>query len=130
MNNLDAVHRLLTEYYRTFSTLNVQNIAPFFHQPCLFVSPQGVMAAPTHVEVSEVFRVIAEAFRAKEYSRSDLIVKDSKLLSASAALVTGIAVRYKTDGNELERVDVTYLLHNSNNEWKIAVIVIHDPQID
>ena len=129
MSNVEDATQLLKDYYRDFSTLKIPDIVPYFHEPCLFVAPQGVMSTPTHNEVSENFKIIAEGLRAKGYGRSELILKDARLLSASAALVIGVAVRYKTDGDELERVGVSYLLHK-NTDWKIAVIVIHDEQLD
>jgi hypothetical protein len=43
-------------------------------------------------------------------------------------LVTGVAIRYKRNGQELERAGVTYVLHKAEAGWKIAVIVMHDPQ--
>ena len=49
-----------------------------------------------------------------------------KSLSATATLVTGVAVRYKLDGQELERVGLTYVLHKGDTGWKIAVLIIHD----
>jgi hypothetical protein len=49
------------------------------------------------------------------------------MLSATTALARGVALRYKDDGRELERAGVTYLLHRSGEEWKIAVLVLHDP---
>jgi hypothetical protein len=42
------------------------------------------------------------------------------------ALAVGAAIRYKADGQELERVGVTYLLHKGNDGWKFAVMVLHD----
>ena len=129
MSNVEDATQLLKDYYRDFSTLKIPDIVPYFHEPCLFVSPQGVMSTPTYNEVSETFKIIAEGLRAKGYGRSELILKDARLLSASAVLVIGVAVRYKTDGDELERVGVSYLLHK-NTDWKIAVTVIHDEQLD
>ena len=129
MSNVEDATQLLSDYYRDFSTLNSPDIVPYFHEPCLFVSSQGVMSTPTYNEVSEIFTILAEGLRAKGYGRSELILKDARLLSDSAVLVIGVAVRYKTDGDELERVGVNYLLHK-NTDWKIAVTVIHDEQLD
>jgi hypothetical protein len=50
-------------------------------------------------------------------------------LSATATLVTGVAVRYKLDGQELERAGVTYVLHKADTGWKIAVLIAHDLEI-
>jgi ketosteroid isomerase-like protein len=125
MSDTTTVTEFLNAYYRTFSTLNVESIAPFFHEPCLFVSPQGVMAVPTHEAVKEVFRTIAKDFLSKGYGRSELTQLNVKRMSATA-MATGVAVRFTTDGRELERVGVTYILQRSDNGWRIAVIVIHD----
>lgn len=39
---------------------------------------------------------------------------------------TTVAVRTKTDGQELERAGVVYLLQKTHGEWQIATIVIHE----
>ena len=67
-----------------------------------------------------------EGLRTREFSRSELSVGYVKSLSASATLVTGIAIRYRRNGQELERVGVTYVLHKAETGWKIAVIILHD----
>jgi hypothetical protein len=38
----------------------------------------------------------------------------------------GIAVRRKTDGQDLERAGVVYMLHKTNAGWQFATVVIHD----
>ena len=126
MSDTTTVTEFLNTYYRTFSTLNVESIAPFFHEPCLFVSPQGVMAAPTHDAVKEVFKTIAKDLQSKGYGRSELTQLNVEGMSATTMLATGVAVRFTRDGRELERVGVTYILQKSGNEWRIAVTVIHD----
>jgi hypothetical protein len=43
------------------------------------------------------------------------------------ALASGVAVRYRADGQELERVGVSYVLHKADEDrWAIAVAVVHD----
>jgi len=43
-------------------------------------------------------------------------------------LVTGIAMRYKLDGQELEQAGVTYVLAKSASGWKITVLIGHDTE--
>jgi len=126
MADTTIVTEFLNKYYQTFSTLNVESIAPFFHEPCLFVSPQGVIAAPTHDVLKEVFRTIAKDLLSKGYGRSELTQLNVERMSATAMLATGVAVRFTADGSELERVGVTYILQKSGSGWRIAVTVIHD----
>jgi ketosteroid isomerase-like protein len=126
MSDTTTVTEFLNTYYRTFSTLNVETIAPFFHEPCLFLSPQGVVAAPNHDVVKEVFKTIAKDLLSKGYGHSELTQLNVERMSATAMLGAGVAVRFTADGRELERVGVTYILQKSGNGWRIAVTVIHD----
>jgi uncharacterized NTF2-like protein DUF6841 len=85
-----------------------------------------VSAAPTCAVLATAFTAAIEGLRARGYGRSELSVRSVKSLSATATLVTGVAVRYKADGQELERVGVTYVLHKADDRWKIAVLIVHD----
>jgi ketosteroid isomerase-like protein len=121
-----GVTRLLTDYYAAFSTLNLQAILSYYLEPCLLVSARGVVAAPTHPSLAATLTPALEGLRAAGYARSELTMLYVKRLSATTALASGVAVRYKTDGHELERVGVTYVLHSTDGGWKIATLIAHD----
>jgi ketosteroid isomerase-like protein len=121
-----VVTRVLTDYYRAFSTLDVQAILPYFHEPSFIVIPQGVAAMPTHAALVAWMAPSMEAFRARGYARSELTMLHVKRLSAGTALAAGVAVRYKTDGQVLDQAGVIYLLQKVDGSWKIVVIVVHD----
>ena len=126
MTDEAAVNRMLDEYYAAFSTLNIQAILPYFHQPALLIGPSGVIALPTPAAVLPIFTPVMQNLRTRGYGRSELSQRKVKLLSAKSALVSGIAVRYKSDGQELERVGITYMLHKTDDAWKFVVMVLHD----
>jgi hypothetical protein len=121
----DAPLGILADYYTAFSTLEVRAFLPYFHEPSLLIGPQGIFAAPTRADVATTFAPAVESLRARGFGRSELSVRQSKMLSETVALVIGVAIRYKSDGQELERVGVTYILHNDAG-WKIAVVALHD----
>jgi ketosteroid isomerase-like protein len=127
MDDEAAVTRVLTEYVSAFGTLDVQAILPYYHEPCLLVGPQGIAALPTRAAMVAAFTPVMEGLRERGYGRSELSMLHTKQLSATATLASGVAVRYRTDGQELERVGVSYLLHKANDDrWTIAVTVVHD----
>ena len=126
MNEETVVTRVLADYYDAFSTLEVHAVLPYFHEPSVLIGPQGVFAAPTYAVLTTAFTPAIEGLRARGFGRSELSVRNVKSLSATATLVTGVAVRYKVDGQELERVGVTYVLHKADTRWKIAVLIVHD----
>ena len=126
MDPITDATQFLKNYYTTFSSLDIESITPCFQEPCIFISPQGVVASQTAEDVKGVFKLIAEGLRAKGYGRSELINLKVQRLSDTTMLASGIADRYKANGEELERVGVTYVLQKSGDGWKIAVTVIHD----
>ena len=126
MNNEDAVKQIIADYYKAFSTLNVQSILYYFHQPALLIGPPGVFALPTAEAVVPIFGPVMENLRQRGYLRSEFSLQQFRLLSATSALAMGAAIRYKTDGQEMERVGITYLLHKGDGGWKFAVMALHD----
>ena len=126
MNEQPEIIEALTDYYAAFSTLDAQAFLPFFHEPTLLIAPEGIIAATTHAVLAAAFAPTLENLRAQGFARSDLNVRQIKTLSATAGLLTGVAIRYKRDGQEMERVGVTYVLHKKDAAWKIAVLILHD----
>jgi ketosteroid isomerase-like protein len=121
-----AVSRVLADYFNAFGTLDMQAILPYYHEPCLLVGPQGVVAMPTHDAMAATLEPMLESLRTRGYARSEFNAPHIKQMSATAALVSGVAVRFKADGQELERLGVSYLLHKTDDGWKIAATVVHD----
>ena len=121
-----AVAQVLTDYYRAFSTLDAQAVLPYFHEPSQLVSPAGVVPTPTRAALAALFQPSMEALRARGFAKSELINLHLKRLSAATVIAGGVAVRRKTDGEELERAGVVYLMQKTNAGWQIATIVIHD----
>ena len=121
-----AVAQALTDYYRAFSTLDAQAVLPYFHEPSQLVSPTGVVLTPTRTAVAAVFQPVMDGLRARDFAKSELTNLHLKGLSATTAIAGGVAVRRKTDGQELERAGVVYLMQKTGAGWQIATIVIHD----
>ncbi len=126
MNDEAVVAQVLADYYRAFSTLSLDAVVPYFHEPALMLGPPGVFAVPTSAALIAIVGPAMEDLRARGYGRSEFEPKRIKQLSAATASASGVAVRYKTDGQVLERVGITYLLQKTESHWKIAVMVVHD----
>jgi len=132
MNAEQSLRQVLSEYYAAFSTLDIQAVLPYFHQPALLIGPQGVIALPTPAALVPVFGPVMEDLRRQGYQRSEFDLQQLKLLDGKSALATGVAIRYARDGKELSRAGLTYLLHRTGGTsgragaWKFAVMVLHD----
>ncbi|HTS25333.1 MAG TPA: hypothetical protein VMH81_05640 [Bryobacteraceae bacterium] len=120
-----AVVKVLNEYYSAFSTLEVEAVLPYFLEPSLLIGSQGAFAATTHTLLATAITPAIEGLRARGFGRSELSVRNLKLLSATEALVGGVAQRYQIDGAKLDQAGVTYVLHKAEAGWKIAVLIYH-----
>ena len=121
-----AVIQALLAYYEAFNTFEVQAILPSFHEPALLIAPSGAFAAPTHDVLAPVLKATIYSLRQTGWGRSELRVGRVESLSAVTSVATGTAIRYKVDGQELERVGATYVLQNADGCWRIAVVIMHD----
>ena len=124
MQPMQSPMEALFEYYRTFSTLDLNAIVLHFSEPCMSISPQGVFSADNRVELANAFGPLVDGLQEKGYGRSEFVEAEATTLSGTAALVRGVAVRYKLDQSELERVPISYLMHRASDGWKIVTMVL------
>jgi hypothetical protein len=117
---LDAIR----EYYTVFSTLDVGAIASFYCAPSMTLTPQGVFSAPDHAALAASMASLISGLKARGYGRSEFVEPQVTVLSDTAAVVRGVAVRYTSAGPELERVPISYVMHHGSAGWKIAVLVV------
>lgn len=120
LSPLETLHR----YYEAFSTLDLQAIAEYFSEPCMSIGPAGVFSAGTHADFIKAIAPFIEQLRAKDYDHSEFVDPKITELTSTAVLIRGTAVRYVAGPSELERVEITYLLHSDGTQWRIAVMVL------
>jgi ketosteroid isomerase-like protein len=121
--------RFLNDYYRVFSTMDVDAIVAFYHEPTMFVSAQGAYALPTRSALSSaVFDPVKKDLQSRGFGHSAFRLRDGHRVSEGLAVLIGVASRYKADGSELERVGITYNLRKENASWKIVVLTMHEAE--
>ena len=113
-------------YRKAFVKLQPEAAAPFFHEPAMFMSPQGFILMANEAEKLGVFSQIMQNLKARNYKYTELKNLNIKQLSDGMAMVNADGYRYKTDGEELERYTLTYTLRKVENDWKIIVAILHD----
>jgi len=122
----DLVIEFFLRYSKAFQTLNPDAIPPFYHEPSLFISPQGITSLPTRSDVASFFRDLMSNLRAQDYRTSNFAGLRATSLSPNLAVVTGVGTWRRTDGSELRRFGLTYTLWGTGDAWEIAAAVVHD----
>jgi hypothetical protein len=65
--SLVAIH----DYYKAFSTLELDSCAPFFTLPSMFIGLQGTFVVANREDLARVLGPIIEALRTRDYQRSE-----------------------------------------------------------
>ena len=128
-NEKAAVTQVMNDYVRDFGSFDPQRVLPYYHEPLTTVTAARVIAMPgrTDIEATLLKPLFARLKEAGWNGRSEWTQLHVKQMSTGVAMASGLTVRHKADGQELERVAATYVLRKTNDGWKIAVLTVHDP---
>jgi len=116
------------QYAAVFERLDPSAVVPYFNQPAMLISPQGMVSLPTATDVEQFFGRLMTDLRAQAYAKSEFSGLTEHSLSPDLAIVSGIGIWRKTTGEELRRFGLTYTLCRTPPSWKIVLAVIHDPE--
>jgi ketosteroid isomerase-like protein len=121
----DAIHTVISGYYDAFGRGTVAESA-FYGEPTFFVLPNQVGVLSTRADVQAFWDRAMANLKANGYSHSKFGDYRVKLLNSKTALVSLVATRIKTDGSEMQRFGVLYLLRKGDAGWKIHEFVVTD----
>jgi hypothetical protein len=123
----ELIVQTLKNIFESFQTLNPRAMVPYYHTPCLSIASEGVSVMATSADVEARFARVMERLKAQGYARSDFSDVRVTLLSDNIALLSVKGARYKTGGELLEPLGVTYTLRKNDAVWKVVVLIRHDP---
>jgi ketosteroid isomerase-like protein len=121
----DAIHQVVSGYFDAFAR-DPAAAAAFYGEPTLIVLPNEVLALATRSDVEGFLAKLLESLKPLGYSRTKLDAPRVKMLNATTALYSTVAIRMKTDGTELQRAGFIYLLHKGGGGWKINEVIASD----
>ncbi|HYJ13972.1 MAG TPA: nuclear transport factor 2 family protein [Candidatus Limnocylindria bacterium] len=120
------VTQVFRDYVESFRSLKPDGVVPYCDAPCLFISAQGTRMMKDTGEVTAFIAQLMEGLKARGFTRSELSELKVNQMSAHIAVVSVKRIRYKADGQELERLGETYVLRKNAESWKIVMAMTHD----
>ena len=63
----------IRDYYKAFSTLELDACAPFFAVPCMFIGLRGTFAVANREELARVLGPTLETLRSRHFQRSEFM---------------------------------------------------------
>ncbi|MCI0789503.1 MAG: nuclear transport factor 2 family protein [Chloroflexi bacterium] len=121
------IDRLFTGYFSDFSNLDLKAIVSYFHNPCTFIVPQGVLVFSSASEVEGFWGPRFDDLKAQGFGHTERAEANIKVLTGDTAIANSLAVRYTKDGSELERRGATFVLRKTGDGWKIVTLIHHSP---
>ena len=124
-NEKQLIEAFYADYLRAFHTLDARSVVSFYAPPCLFIGDTGTVLMLDGAEIEAFFTNVIDDLKLKNYHHSEIQEMRVETLSAQLALVRGLAVRYTTDGGELERLRAVYTLRKVSDAWKFVTALAH-----
>ncbi len=121
-----CVKETFKQYSDSFALLDPQALVPFYHLPAILIDSKQVFSVNSEAEILGILTPMIEGLKHIGYTHSEITNLNAKLLSDNTALVSGIGIRFKKDGNELGKFGFTYTLRKTDQGWKIIAGIIHD----
>jgi ketosteroid isomerase-like protein len=126
-NRSEELKQLFVNYMNAMEENGLSGIAEYYHEPTMIINQNRVTVLESRSQVEELFAPMLEAFAAQDFDHMEAVEMNAKTLSKDTAVVSNVVVRYKKDGSELNRASAMYTLHKNSQGWKIASLVIGDP---
>ncbi len=121
------VDQLFIDYFRDFSNLDLKAIVSYFHLPCVFIVPHDVLVFSTSAEVEAFWSPRFSDMKTSGFDHTERREASIQVLNDHTAMASGLAVRFKKDGTELERRGAAFAVRKTDDGWKIVTVIHHSP---
>ena len=99
---------------------------PFYHAPCMFITPLGISLYPEHPDLARHFEQVMLDMQSKRYLRTGLGTPFVTFLGSRCALLSLEIARFDLDESQYDEYGVTYTFHREGeSDWRIAVVTTH-----
>jgi len=115
------IQKTFEQYADAFQALEPAKVLPFYHFPAMLISPEKIAVIGNPIIGFFGFRKVMKDLKQRGFARSVAESLNVQQLSDNLAIVTGIVIRYRKDGSELERFDLNYTMRKVGDSWKIIV---------
>jgi hypothetical protein len=103
------------------------SLLAYYGVPLLITTDGGVFALTSGDQIVAAVAPQIDGMRAAGYHRSEVLGSEITVLNATSALYQGMYAYHRSDGSEISRVTVTYLVTDGTAGRRISVLAVHSP---
>jgi hypothetical protein len=126
----DSVSRWFGEYLDAFAACgrgesDTASLLGYYGVPLLVTTDDGFFALTSEQRVVAVMRQQVDGLRAAGYGRSEALGSEVTVLNSTSALYRGTYSWRRSDGGEIRRVTLTYLVTDGPAGRRISALLVH-----
>lgn len=103
------------------------SLRAYYGVPLLLATDEAFLALTSEDQVVAAAQQQIDGMRAADYDHSDVLGSEVTVLNATSALYRGAFSRRRSDGAEISRLTVTYLVTDGTVGRRISALVVHTP---
>jgi hypothetical protein len=128
----DDVSRWFGEYLDAYAACgrgerDTDELLAYYGVPLLVTTDEGFFALTSDDQVLAVMRQQIDGMRAAGYGRSEPLGSEVTVLNSTSALYRGTYSWQQSDGAEIRRVTLTYLVTGGPAGRRISALLVHSP---
>jgi hypothetical protein len=101
------------------------SLLAYYGVPLLVTTDDGFFALTTGDHVVGVVQQQIDGMRAAAYDRTEILGSEVTVLNSASALYRGTFSRQRSDGSEIGRLTMTYLLTDGPAGRRISAFAVH-----
>jgi len=106
---------------------DTDSLLAYYGVPLLVTTDEGFFALTSDAQVVAVMRQQVDGMRAAGYGRSEDLGSEVTVVNSTSALYRGTYSWQKSDGAEIRRVALTYLVTDGPAGRRISALLVHSP---
>ncbi len=118
----------LNAYVKAFETLDPNEVIPFYELPCLFLSPQGSIAASDNETTRGIVSMLMAQMKAEGYRRTQITSLETRHLGKHLMSLFGTFQRHDSKDQPIAQFGFSYLMRLTESTWRIRVAIAHELQ--
>ena len=119
---------MLDAYHAAFDAGDAREVSPYVHRPCTVITRRGAYVLADREEIVSAFTSVQRHLRARGCVRIERRDVRVWLLDDHLARARALSIRFRDEDRELDRTASTYVLRRTDEGWRIAVLVEHEPE--
>lgn len=124
----DAVKKLLAQYEKAFSTLDVEKQVPLFAEHFISAGPGGSIALGRD-EFARMASKAAKFYKSVGQTSAKILSMDETAISSEYSMVkVHWGATFAKTGNRMIEFDVTYFIQNTGPDPKIIMFIAHQDE--